>query len=77
MSRLVPHRQSPNRARELRERVWATVEERLAGRVICGRCGANLKTFDEKCTADLDERCPGFDAIDIVKVAAEREVGLA
>lgn len=72
---LVRHRQVPNRARELRERVWALVEARLTG-VICGRCGATFARHDEKCTADLGGTCPGIEAIARVKQSAEREVGL-
>ena len=72
----VLHRISPNRARELRERVWALVEARLRG-VICGRCGCTYATQDEKCTADLGASCPGSEAIERVKAGAEREVGLA
>lgn len=34
------------------------------GRVICDRCGATLETYADKCTADLDARCPGFEAIE-------------
>ncbi len=71
------HRITPNRIRELRERVHALVEQRLAGRIICARCGATYATYGDKCTADLAERCPGFEAVDIVQMAAEKEVGLA
>lgn len=72
----VAHRITPNRAREQRERVWAIVEQKLAGKVVCVRCHATVATFADRCEADLDERCPGFEAIDIVLVAAERQVGL-
>lgn len=74
---LSPHRKSPNRTRELRERVDALVRQRIGARVICGRCGATLATYADKCSADLDERCPGFNAIDLVQSRAEQEVGLA
>lgn len=75
---LSPHRKTPNRARELRERVWALVEQRLGGgREICGRCRCTLATYADKCTAGLDERCPGFNAIEAVKAPAEHAVGLA
>lgn len=73
----VLHRITPNRLRELREQVSRIVEQRLAGRVICSRCGATIKTFSDVCTADLLDRCPGFEAIDRVQVVVEREVGLA
>lgn len=72
----MPHRVSPNRLRELRERVHALVEQRLAGRIICARCGATYRTYGDKCSADLAERCPGFEAVDVVQMAAEKEVGL-
>ncbi len=32
--------------------------------VICGKCGATLETFDNVCSAALDEQCPGFLAIE-------------
>ena len=31
---------------------------------ICDRCHASLATFSDKCTAALDDRCPGFLAIE-------------
>lgn len=73
---LSPHRKAPNRDRELRERAWALVEARLAGQQICGRCGANVKTYDARCTADLDEVCPGAAAMDAARIKAEKELGL-
>lgn len=71
-----PHRQSPNHHRELRERVATLVRLRMGFGVICSRCGASYGTMDEKCDADLNERCPGANAIDLVKQRAEQEVGL-
>jgi hypothetical protein len=73
---LAPHRKSPNRLRELRERVALLVRERMGAGVICTRCGATYATYGEKCSADLAERCPGFNAIDLVQMRAEKEVGL-
>lgn len=73
---LASHRKSPNRQRELRERALRLVEQRLAGRMICARCGATIFTYADKCEADLDERCPGFNVVDREQIAAEREVGL-
>jgi hypothetical protein len=32
--------------------------------VICGRCGATLETYNDQCTAALDDPCPGFLAIE-------------
>lgn len=72
-----PHRQTPNRTRELRERVQAIVRAEFGERVVCSRCHATLSTYADKCSADLDERCPGFNAIDLVQMRAEKEVGLA
>lgn len=73
---LSPHRKSPNRRRELRERVQQLVRERIGAGVICSRCGASFVSYADKCTADLDERCPGFNAVDLVQTRAEKEVGL-
>lgn len=53
------HRQHPNRAREVRERAWALVEQKLAGRVICARCRATFATFDSECEAGAGEGCAG------------------
>lgn len=73
----VLHRISPNRARELRERLWAIVEAKLAGKIICPRCKGTFKTYSNLCIADLDERCPGFETIDAIVVPLEREMGLS
>lgn len=72
----VAHRQTPNRLRELRERVQQLVQARLAGVVICTRCRATLGTYADLCEADLDERCPGFNVVDRAQMDAAREVGL-
>lgn len=73
---LTSHRQSPNRLRELRERVQQLVRARIGSGTICSRCNATFATYGEKCEADLDERCPGFNAVDLVQMRAEKEVGL-
>lgn len=73
---LAAHRISPNRARELRERAWALVAQRLGTAAICGRCGATFATQGDRCTADLNERCPGVVAVERATFAAERDVGL-
>jgi hypothetical protein len=70
------HRVAPNRLRELRERAWAVVATKLAGKIICPRCRCTFKTNNDLCTAELDDRCPGFDAIDKAYMEACREVGL-
>lgn len=71
-----PHRKTPNRIRELRERVQMLVRQRMGPGVICSRCGATYASYSDKCTAPLDERCPGFNAVDLVQMRAEKEVGL-
>lgn len=48
-------------SRERRKRVEDALDD---GRVICDRCGATLWTYAEKCTADLADACPGFQAIE-------------
>lgn len=45
----------------------AFVERSLAGREICQRCGASLDTFADICTADLNDPCPGYLAIETAK----------
>lgn len=70
------HRKTPNRLRELRERVHVLVRQRLGNRVICNRCGATYATYADKCDAALDVRCPGFNVVDRVQMDAEKEVGL-
>lgn len=72
---LAAHRQVPNRARELRERAWALVEQRLTG-VICGRCGCTYQTQGIRCLASLGEDCQGDEAIDRTMQIAKRDVGL-
>lgn len=72
----VPHRKVPNRIRELRERVAMLVRQRIGPGIICERCQATLSTYADRCTADLAEHCPGFNAVDLVQMRAEKEVGL-
>lgn len=45
----------------------AFVERTLGDSVICADCKATLKTFADACTADLDEPCPGYLAIERAK----------
>ena len=45
----------------------AFVERSLGDAVICRNCGATLMTYAEACTADLQELCPGFLAIEQAK----------
>lgn len=73
---LSPHRKAPNRIRELREQVQLLVRQRIGTGVICPRCGATFASYADKCSAPLDERCPGFNAVDLVQMRAEKEVGL-
>jgi len=49
---------------KMNEAEWKRVEEKLGSAIICDRCGATLDTFNEACTADLDDACPGFNAIE-------------
>ena len=46
----------------------------LGDETICARCGATYKTMNEACTADLLDRCPGFNRVDEVQMPIEREV---
>lgn len=43
---------------------WRRTESALAGKVICARCGATLETYSDRCSAMLDDPCPGFMAIE-------------
>jgi ribosomal protein L40E len=36
------------------------IENAIHQEVICDRCGATLETYADVCTAQLNERCPGF-----------------
>jgi hypothetical protein len=74
----VAHRQSPNFAREQREKLWARVEEILGSRGICGRCGATFKNYEEKCEADVDfsKPCHGAAAIAAAHEKAKQQLGI-
>lgn len=50
----------------------AFVKEKLGTDPICNRCGATLDTFADDCSADLDDPCPGFLAIDGAKADFNR-----
>lgn len=73
---LVPHRKAPNRLREVQMQVDALVREWIGAGVICARCGTTLGHFADKCTADLDEPCPGASAIELQARRARQELGL-
>lgn len=45
----------------------AFVECSLGDSIICQMCNATLKTYADACTADLQEMCPGFIAIEKAK----------
>lgn len=45
----------------------AFVEGSLGDSEICQECSATLKTFADACTANLQEQCEGFDAIEKAK----------
>lgn len=36
---------------------------------ICSRCHCTLATYSQKCAADLQERCEGFDRVDAAQQA--------
>jgi ribosomal protein L40E len=59
---------------EKRAAVRDRVAAALGDETICHRCGANYRTYALKCTADLGERCPGFNRVDEVQVPIERDV---
>lgn len=42
----------------------AYVQGYLRDSLICSDCSATLTTFAEACTADLDDPCPGYLAIE-------------
>ncbi len=46
--------------------LFKTLKAVFGDREICDRCGATLDTyvFTEACSADLDDHCPGFIAIE-------------
>lgn len=44
----------------------AFVRQQLPG-CICHRCRATLDTYGQQCSADLDDACPGFLAIEAQK----------
>jgi hypothetical protein len=73
---LAPHRQSPNFAREQREKLWARVEHLLGPRAICARCGATFKTFDDKCQANIGSECAGARAIAAAEDKAKQQLGI-
>ena len=55
----------------------ADVIDMFGDRRICDRCGANVSTYGDKCQADLDERCAGFDAYDLMVLAAQSKINEA
>jgi ribosomal protein L40E len=65
---------NPQRKRELRAMVNGLVQQWVGAGVICGRCGATLASYSDKCQADLGERCPGGNAIELQRQRAEDEV---
>lgn len=71
---LTAHRQVPNRDREIAERIWACVGERLARVVICTRCNTTYRDYETRCLADLNEDCPGALAIAAAKAEARAEI---
>lgn len=64
-------RQAIARERLRVERI-ARVEAALGdGRAICDRCGATLESYADICSANFDEACPGFVAIESAGKANE------
>lgn len=53
------------------------VEQKLGQRVICGSCGANLKSYADRCHAVLSEQCAGFLAIEQAKEEFKAGRGLS
>lgn len=53
-----------------RLRIIAAVERQLGAGEICPRCHATLADFDNRCTASLDEACPGFVALEDARATA-------
>lgn len=45
----------------------AFVKRSLADSIICKRCETTLETFADVCTADLQDPCPGYLAIEQCK----------
>ena len=50
----------------------AFVERAFGDSPICRDCGATLATFPDACTADLDDPCPGYLAIERAKTEFAR-----
>lgn len=63
-----------NKLEQKREIVRGRVATTLGNSVICDRCGATYLTMNDTCTAELLDRCPGFNRIDEVQMPIEREV---
>lgn len=59
-----------------RKMVQERVSAILANEIICPRCGATYWTMNKKCSAPLEERCPGFLRWDEVQKPIEKECGL-
>jgi hypothetical protein len=62
------------RIKQARKMVHDRVAAALGDKVICERCGATFKTYNDACSADLLDPCPGFLTVDAVQVPIEREV---
>ena len=58
----------------LRKAVTNAVEKALGDAVICTRCGATLATYADKCSAALDDPCPGFVTIEDVRLPITRRI---
>ena len=50
-----------------------------AGRLLdatCERCGCRIAEMADKCTADLDDPCPGFNAVEVAHTEFEQNFKL-
>jgi len=57
-----------SRKRDLRQsQICNEVEAVLGNSIICGRCRCTFPEMADKCTAPLEEPCPGFNRIDEVR----------
>lgn len=71
---LAAHRISPNRAREVRERVWALLAQRIGRGIICARCAATYQNMEDRCQAVGGEPCAAENIIAKLQETIEQEV---
>lgn len=56
------------------EQIAGEVELALGYGPICDRCGATILTFSDQCSANLLDRCPGFEAIEKVRAPIVKRI---